>query len=105
VPIGNAHSYTYGNPERNSYRYANAHSNTNGYTNPYAHGNFDSTTDTDSTTTDTYANCNSDTNCYGDTYTNAYSKPIWECVPEANDDRPYQGSWHTVQFHGSSERH
>jgi hypothetical protein len=22
-----------------------------------------------------------------------------------NDDRPYQGSQHTVQFHGASERH
>ena len=55
------------------------------------------------TTTDTYAHSNSNSdsncNCYGDCDTDGNSDPIWECMPEANDDRPYQGSQHTVQFH------
>ena len=42
-------------------------------------------------------------NCNGDCDTDGNSDPIWECMPAANDDRPYQGSQHTVQFHGTSK--
>ena len=63
----------------------NAYANSNGNTecDSYSYANFDATT-----TTYTYTNCNNDTNSYGDTYTDANSKPIWECMPAANDGEP-----------------
>ena len=53
-----------------------------------------------SATTDTHSNCNSDTDADGYFYTRTdYS------LSTIGDDRPYQGSQHTVQFHGAGKRH
>ena len=34
-----------------------------------------------------------------------YCDAVWQQMPPANDDRPHQGTQHTVQFHGVSKRH
>ena len=71
----------------NSFSYininTNSHSNTNG----------DSNTDIYS---DTYSNCDIDPNSYTNT---GYG------LSTLTDNRPYQGSQHTIQFHGVSKRH
>ena len=91
--------------------------NTNTHSDPYADTNSNSYghTNSDSATTDTYANCDSDTNSYGDTYANAnadsdsygntYTDTPATACQRITDDRPYQGSQHTVQFHGTSQPH
>ena len=61
----------------------------------------------DSATTHTYANCNNDTNIHrtdSDSYAYAYTNTDYS-LSTITDDRPYQGSQHTVQFHGTSKRH
>jgi hypothetical protein len=95
VPIDNAHSNSYGITERDSYCYPYTYCNTDANRDTYAYAD----TNSDATTTDTYAysNCN----CY----TNANTKPIWQCMPAANDGEPYSCSQHAVQFHGTSKRH
>jgi len=103
VPVGNAHSYAYGDTDRNSYSYANPHSDSNSDTNCYDYTNANSNANTDSSAPDTHSY--GDAHSYGDSYSNANSKPIWECMPAANDGEPYSCSQHAVQFHGTSKRH
>ena len=85
MPIVNANSYSYRNTDRDSYSYGD--------------------TNFDSTTTDTYAYSNTNSYCYSNSDTDANSKPIWECMPAANDGESYSCSQHAVQFHGTSKRH
>jgi len=90
-PFGNAYSHDNAYPFGNAYSHDNAYTDTNSYS--------------DSAATYTNANGNNDTISYGDTYTDANRKSIWECMSAADDDRPHQGTQHTVQFHSISKPH
>ena len=99
-----AHSYCNTNPKSYSDSFGNVY--TQSYCNTNTNANTDSNSDSDSDSAATYTNANgNDTISYGDTYTNANGKPIWECLSAATDDRPYQGSQHSGQFHGISKHH
>ena len=99
-----SHSYACTNANGNSHSYGDCDSTT---TDTY--GNSHRNANCDSTTTDTDGNSYSHSYCYthrnanGDTHT--HRKPVWECMPPASDDRSYQDSQHTVQFHGTGQRH
>ena len=74
--------------------------NAQSYTNPNSHGDINTNGDSATTDTNTYCNSNSDADAHGYAYTNAdYS------LSTLTDHRPYQGSQHTVKFHGISECH
>ena len=91
--------------EFHSHAYSDAHFNSNG----------DANINSDSATTDTHTNINTDSttaHSYGDTdsYVNAnadgYSYTNTRYSLSTNtDNRPYQGSQHTVQFHGPGKPH
>ena len=93
--------YTYANSDSYCHTNCNAHSDTiYTYTQSDGNTNGDTNINSDSAATDT--------NSYGDTYSNAdrYSYTgTGDSLSTINDDRPYQGSQHAVQFHGTSKRH
>ena len=91
----------YGDTDAHSYGFTDG--NCNIYTHSHRYTSCNSDADADSAATDTYRYSNRNGNTYGDSYGNANRKPSWECMSAANDDRPYQGSQHTVQFHGAGE--
>ena len=97
MPIGYTHPHSYGITDCDSH----SNSNSDNYACTYSHTY--TNTHSDGTTTDSYAN--SYGNCNANCDSDANSKPIWECMPAANDHRPYEGSRHAVQFHGTSKHH
>ena len=112
MSIGNAHSYgdTYPNPycysDGNSNPYGDTNTNSDSYRDAYSNGDCYANTNSDSTPTDTYINSYCYTN--GNSYRNAdgysYTRTNYS-LSTITDDRPYQGFQHTVQFHGTSQRH
>ena len=89
--------YTYANSDSYCHTNCNAHSDTI-YTYTQSDGN---------TNGDTYVNSDSATTD-GNTYSNAdgYSYTgTGYSLSTINDDRPYQGSQHAVQFHGAGQPH
>jgi hypothetical protein len=97
VSIGNAHPDANGNTYRDAYSNSNCNTDANRDTYTYANANSDSTTTYTHTNGHGNSNSNSNTNCD----TDANSKPIWECLPPANDGAPYSCSKHAVEFYGS----
>ena len=85
------HSYCYTNCNPYSYSNSNTNTNRNGdpnsYTDPNCHSNGNP-----------YSYADIDSDGYAHTGTD-YS------LSTITDDRSYQGSQHTVQFHGTSKRH
>ncbi len=96
-------------------RYANTdthgniytHTHTNCYTNCNPHSDSDRDTNVNS-------NTNSNTDCHSNTYidtdpnadSDGYSCTNTDySLSTIPDDRPYRGSQHAVQFHGTSKRH
>ena len=79
--------------------YTDANGNTYSNSHPYANS------DSDSTTTHTYADCNNDTNTYGDPDIDPYSHTTDYGLSAIPDGRSHQGSHHAVQFHGPGKPH
>ena len=55
-----------------------------------------------SAATDSYANCNNNPDTYSYGNTNTGTDYSLSTIP---DDRPYEGSQHTVQFHSPGKSH
>jgi hypothetical protein len=88
------------NADPNSNGEANSNGDFNSNTHSNTHFNANSHGHSDSASTDTYANAYGDSNADIDPYDNTdYS------LSTVTDGRSYQGSQHTVQFHGTSKRH
>jgi hypothetical protein len=108
-PNADTHSYpdTYTYTDTDTYTYTDTHSDTDTNSNTDANSNTNANPDAD-TYTDTYrytdSNCHSHGNCYADSYGYADTWTDYS-LSTTTDDRSYQGSQHTVQFHSTSKRH